>query len=44
MAVADDKDLGVFAALAFYGAAAEKAAAVSLGPGSFAAHFLDALC
>jgi len=43
MAAAEDKCLGVLAALAFYGAAAEKAAAVSRGPGTFAVNFLDAL-
>ena len=42
-AVADDKVSGVLAALAFYGAAAQKAAIQSPGPGSFAIHFLDAL-
>lgn len=43
MAAADDKLLGVLAALAFYGAAAEKAAAISDGPGSFAVNLLDVL-
>jgi hydroxyethylthiazole kinase len=43
LAVAEDRALGVLAALTFYGAAAEKAAAVSAGPGTFAMHFLDAL-
>ncbi|MDR3563986.1 MAG: hydroxyethylthiazole kinase [Negativicutes bacterium] len=43
LAVAEDKRLGVLAALAFYGAAAQKAAAGSKGPGSFAVQFLDAL-
>ena len=43
LAVTDDKLSGVLAALAFYGAAAQKAAAESSGPGSFAVHFLDAL-
>lgn len=43
MAVAEDKQLGVLAALAFYGAAAEKAADASKGPGSFAMKFIDAL-
>lgn len=43
LAVTADKSLGVLAALAFYGAAAEKAAAVSGGPGSFAVNLLDAL-
>ncbi len=43
MAVAENKQLGVLAALAFYGAAAEKAADASKGPGSFAMKFIDAL-
>jgi len=43
LAVAEDKCLGVLAALAFYGAAAEKAACMSRGPGTFAANFIDAL-
>ncbi|MGI6092434.1 MAG: hydroxyethylthiazole kinase [Negativicutes bacterium] len=43
MAVADDNKLGVLAALAFYGAAAEKAAAKAKGPASFAVGFVDAL-
>lgn len=43
LAVTDDKLSGVLAALAFYGAAAQKAAIESPGPGSFAIHFLDAL-
>lgn len=43
LAVAEDRGLGVLAALAFYGAAAQKAAAGSNGPGTFAAQFLDAL-
>lgn len=43
MAVADDKKFGVLAALAFYGAAAEKAAAKAKGPASFAVKFVDAL-
>ncbi|MCL6638224.1 MAG: hydroxyethylthiazole kinase [Firmicutes bacterium] len=44
IAAAGDPCLGVLAALAFYGAAAERAAAVSSGPGSFAVNFIDALC
>ena len=43
MAVTDDKKLGVLAALAFYGAAAEKAAEKAKGPASFAMHFVDHL-
>lgn len=43
MAVADDKKMGVLAALAFYGAAAEKAAEKAKGPGSFASRFIDEL-
>ena len=43
LSVADDKLSAVLAALAFYGAAAQKAAALSAGPGSFSIHFLDAL-
>lgn len=43
LAVADEPRLGVLAALAFYGAAAQKAAANSKGPGSFMPKFLDAL-
>jgi hydroxyethylthiazole kinase len=43
MAVADDPKVGALAALAFYGAAAEKAAGASKGPGSFAIKFIDAL-
>lgn len=43
MTVTEDKCLGVLAALAFYGVAAEKAASFSRGPGSFAVNFLDAL-
>lgn len=43
LAVAEDKCLGVMAALAFYGAAAQKAASISKGPGTFAVNFLDAL-
>jgi len=43
IAVAPERMLGVLAALAFYGAAAEKAAVGSRGPGSFAVAFLDAL-
>ncbi|MPL69257.1 Hydroxyethylthiazole kinase [bioreactor metagenome] len=43
MAVADDKKVGVLAALAFYGAAAEKAAEKAKGPASFAVRFVDTL-
>jgi len=43
LAVAEDRRMGVLAALAFYGAAAQKAAAGSKGPGTFAVQFLDAL-
>ncbi|HEY3424803.1 MAG TPA: hydroxyethylthiazole kinase [Negativicutes bacterium] len=43
LAVAEDRKLGVLAALAFYGAAGQKAAASCKGPGSFAVRFLDAL-
>ncbi len=43
LAVAEDRRLGVLAALAFYGAAAQKAAVGCKGPGSFAVLFLDAL-
>ncbi len=43
LAVAEDRCLGVLAALAFYGAAAEKAANISRGPGTFASNFIDAL-
>lgn len=43
MAVAEDKKLGILSALAFYGAAAEKAAEKAKGPGSFAARFIDEL-
>lgn len=43
IASAQDTKLGVLSALAFYGAAAEKAAAASKGPGSFGIKFLDAL-
>lgn len=43
MSVTGDKCLAVLAALAFYGAAAEKAAVTSRGPGSFVVNFLDAL-
>ena len=39
----EDALLAATAALAFYGAAAEKAAAKSKGPGSFAVKFIDAL-
>ncbi|OPX84221.1 MAG: Hydroxyethylthiazole kinase [Pelotomaculum sp. PtaB.Bin104] len=42
-AVSADRALGALACLAFYGAAAEKAAGMSRGPGSFAQAFLDAL-
>jgi hydroxyethylthiazole kinase len=41
--VSEDKVLGVLSALAFYGKAAEKAVALSRGPGSFAVSFIDAL-
>ncbi|ABO49136.1 hydroxyethylthiazole kinase [Desulforamulus reducens MI-1] len=43
MSVTEDKCLGVLSALAFYGAAAQKAALISQGPGTFAGNFLDAL-
>jgi hydroxyethylthiazole kinase len=43
MAVTEDKKMAVLAALAFYGAAAEKAANSSKGPGSFQVKFIDAL-
>ncbi|MDR3590340.1 MAG: hydroxyethylthiazole kinase [Negativicutes bacterium] len=43
LAVADNRQLGVLAALAFYGAAAQKAASGCKGPGTFAVQFLDAL-
>ncbi|MPM64808.1 Hydroxyethylthiazole kinase [bioreactor metagenome] len=43
MAVTDDKKIGVLAALAFYGAAADKAAAKAKGPASFAVRFVDTL-
>lgn len=43
MAVAEDKKFGVLAALAFYGAAAQKAAEKAKGPASFAVQFVDAL-
>lgn len=43
LAVSDDPMLGALAALAFYGAAAEKAARTVQGPGSFAVNFIDAL-
>lgn len=43
LAVAGHNIKGVLAALAFYGAAAEKAAEASSGPGSFVANFLDSL-
>lgn len=43
MAVTEDKKMAVLAALAFYGAAAEKAAGSAKGPGSFAVKFIDAL-
>ena len=43
-AVAQEEPLlAATAAIAFYGAAAEKAAAKSKGPGSFAVKFIDAL-
>lgn len=41
--VAEDPGQAALAAAAFYGAAAEKAAKKSKGPGSFAVRFLDAL-
>ena len=43
LSVADDGLPAILAALAFYGAAAQKAAAASAGPGTFSIHFLDAL-
>ncbi len=43
LSVTDDKLSAVLAALAFYGAAAQKAASASAGPGSFSVQFLDAL-
>lgn len=43
MAVSEKPAVGALAALAFYGAAAEKAAEQAMGPGSFAANFIDAL-
>lgn len=43
LAVAENDQLGVLAALAFYGAAAQKAADASKGPGTFVPKFLDAL-
>ena len=43
LSVTEDKLPAVLAALAFYGAAAQKAAAASAGPGSFSVQFLDAL-
>jgi hydroxyethylthiazole kinase len=43
LAVAADRLDGVLAAIAFYGAAAEKAVRSSQGPGSFALNFLDAI-
>lgn len=43
MAVSNDPILGSLSALAFYGAAAEKAAGSVNGPGGFAATFIDAL-
>ena len=43
LSVTEDKLSAVLAALAFYGAAAQKAAAASAGPGSFSVQFLDAL-
>lgn len=39
----EERSLGVLAALTYYGAAAEKAAKNSKGPGSFAVKFLDTL-
>ncbi len=43
IAAAQDTRLGVLAALAYYGAAAEKASNACKGPGSFSIKFLDAL-
>lgn len=43
LAVSEDPVLGGLSALAFYGAAAEKAACSVKGPGSFAVSFIDAL-
>lgn len=43
LAVSNEHVLGGLAALTFYGAAAQKAAASAAGPGSFAAGFIDAL-
>ncbi|MCW4466693.1 hydroxyethylthiazole kinase [Glutamicibacter sp. MNS18] len=43
IAVSGDVFTGAVAAHAYYGRAAERAAATSLGPGSFAVEFLDAL-
>lgn len=43
LAASDNPFSAVLAAHAFYGRAAERAAATSLGPGSFAVEFLDAL-
>lgn len=43
LAASSDAFAAVVAAHAFYGRAAERAAATSLGPGSFAVKFLDAL-
>jgi len=43
LAVSEDPILGGLSALAFYGAAAEKAACSVKGPGSFAVSFIDAL-
>lgn len=43
IAVCEDKILGALSALAFYGAAAEKAAKLTKGPGSFSVNFIDSL-
>ena len=43
LAVHEDALVATVAAHAFYSAAAERAEALAQGPGSFAAHFLDAL-
>lgn len=43
IAVSENRALGALSCLAFYGAAAEKAAGIGQGPGSFAQAFLDTL-
>lgn len=43
LAVSEDPILGALSAVAFYGSAAEKAAGLAKGPGSFAVNFIDAL-